>query len=440
MSSSQPLDAPRRTTWQVTLWSLAGLGLGFALGSALSALPGRFGGPLLTTLTAIGTLWMNALRAIAMPLAIGQMVCAMSRERSARSAGCIGGAVAIYVLLLLLGAALVLLAVPPILHWTPTDRAAAAALSQSAVAQSPTPAAPSAAPAGWGDMVANLMPRNLAQSAVNEEYLPLLVFAILFGIALRQVDPVKSAPVIRLFEGVTDALMVLVRWIIVCAPAAIFALAATFASTTGGRIIGIFGRVLVLECSLMLAYVALLYPLTRLAGGLSLRAFARAALGPQLVAVSTRSSLASLPALLAAGEQLLPSNPDPARIVLPLAVNMFKLNRTTTALCRLLVIWYFWSVPAQPGQLAVFLVTVILLSFSELGLPSFTRFRLVPAYLAAGCPLAAVMLFEMVEPISDVCMTLHNVTGDLAIAAIVTRWWGGAPRVQPMVEAEAPVS
>lgn len=440
MASANDAKQSRWGTWQGTVWSLAGLVAGVAVGSALGSPAGMHTGPVLGALSVIGTLWVNALRMVALPLAIGNTVCAMVRERTARTAGRMGGAVAIYVTLLLLGASIVLLVVPPILRATPVDRTAVKALSQTASAQARKLAGETSAAPGLGDMLVGLVPRNLMQSAVNEEFLRLLVFAILFGLALRQVSPDKGGTVIRFVEGFTEAMMVLVRWIIWCSPVAMFALAATFAAGSGARIVGILGQFILLECGLLLAFVLLLYPLTRLAGGLPFRAFASAALGPQMVAVSTRSSLAALPALLAAGEKMLPSNPEPARVVLPLAVGIFKVNRTTSALCRLLVILHFWSVPAHPSQIYAFLLTVILLSFSELGLPGGTQLRTLPAYLAAGCPIEAVILLEVLEPFSDICKTLLNVTGDLSVAAIVTRWSGRPVRERAMVAAGSPVS
>jgi DAACS family dicarboxylate/amino acid:cation (Na+ or H+) symporter len=97
-------------------------------------------------------------------------------------------------------------------------------------------------------------------------------------------------------------------------------------------------------------------------------------------------------------------------------------NRTTSGVCRLLVMLYFWGIPAAPAQIYIFLATIMLLSFSDLGVPGGTTFRTVPAYLAAGAPIEAIVLLEVFEPFSDICKTLLNVTGDLSIAAIVTRW------------------
>ncbi len=96
-----------------------------------------------------------------------------------------------------------------------------------------------------------------------------------------------------------------------------------------------------------------------------------------------------------------------------------------SALARLLIIVHFWSVPAGQTEIWVFIATIVLLSFTTPGVPGGTSYQSVPAFLAAGCPIEAVVLLEVFEPVSDICKTVLNVTGDLSIAAIVTRWWGG---------------
>jgi proton glutamate symport protein len=405
--------------WRATIWTMAALAGGVAAGSLFRSNPHH---PALAAIGGAGTLWMNSLRMIALPLAITNTIYAMLRDRSAKAAERIGAAMGVYLILLLLGAVLVISVLPSVLRATAVDHEAISALSQGAHAGARKAADPSKPAPTIGDMLVGFIPKNILQAAVNEEFLPLLVCAILFGLALRRVDPEKGQPVTRLVEGLTEAMMVLVRWIISCAPVGIFGLAAVFAANSGARIVGVLGRFVLYECSLMLVMIGLMYPIATLAGGVSLRRFASAAAGPQMVALSTRSSIAALPALLAAGEEMLPDNPEPSRALLPLAVSMFKVNRTTSGLCRLLVMLYFWGVPADPTKIFTFLASVVLLSFSDLGLPGGTNFRTVPAYLAAGCPIEAIVLLEVFEPFSDICKTVLNVTGDLSIAAIVSQW------------------
>ncbi len=419
---------PRWIERKMTLLSIAGLAAGAAFGGLLSASGAGRTSPVLPALQVCGTLWMNALRMVALPLALANVVCSMANTGTARAAGRIAGAIALYLVMLLFGAAVVWTVVPPIVHRASIDRDALLQMKAPASPESADGAKENGKSAGTpGDFVTALVPRNLARSAVNEEFLPLVIFAILFGLAMQRIDPENRSALTRMAAGLSQTLMVLVRWILWFAPVAMFALVATYTAATGSRLFGILGWFVLLECALMLAYLLLLYPVTVLAGGISLRTFAKAASGPQMVALSTRSSLAALPALLDAGDRMTP-NPETSRVLLPMAVNMFKVNRTTSALCRALVILYFWSVPASAAQIGAFLFTVILLSFSDLGLPGGTHYRTLPAYLALGCPIDAVILLETLEPLSDICKTVLNVTGDLSIAAIVTRWSGRSVR------------
>ncbi len=431
MSVGGKLKSGDKGTWLATVTSLGALAAGVAVGIALRGTQGTF----LSFLTGLGTLWISALRMVALPLAVFNTVRAMTQQRSSRAAGRVGGAIGIYIAYLLIGAALVLAILPPVLHRVTVDHGAIAKLSQGAVASSSKAANQKEGASTIGDLLTGLVPKNILQAAVNEDFLKLLVFAVLFGLALRRTKPETGGVVIRFVEGVTDTLLVLVRWIIAAAPVAMFALAVSFASNSGARIVGILGQFVVYECSLMLIFVALLYPLTSIAGGISLRRFSKAALGPQMVAISTRSSIAALPSLAAASEELLADNPGPARVVIPLSVSIFKVNRTISGLCRLLVMLYFWGVPADPGKIAIFLASIMIMSFSDLGIPGGgAPFRSVPAYLAAGAPIEAIILLEAFEPFSDLCKTLLNVTGDLSIAAIVTRW---SARPEPREQAIA---
>ena len=86
----------------------------------------------------------------------------------------------------------------------------------------------------------------------------------------------------------------------------------------------ILGRFVLLECCLMVSFVAFLYPLSMFAGGLSFRNLPPPRWVTQMVALSTRSSLAALPAMLTAAERMAPANQMPARAILPLAVNISR--------------------------------------------------------------------------------------------------------------------
>ncbi len=310
MAFGAEVKKTQSTKWRNTFWSLAALIVGGLTGSALAD-GDPHSNPLMSALGGIGTLWITALRMVALPLAISNLTCAMVRDRHTRAAGRIGGAVAIYVALLLLGAVIVLVTVPPILQGATVDRAAITATSKPAGLPAQQAGGVARGTQAAGDVIGGLLPSNLLDRVIGGSFFGILVFAALFGLALRHTSGETGGTVIRFAEGVTATLMILVRWITAVSPVAMFALAATFAASTGGMLAGILGQYVLLECVLMLAYALLLYPITAVAGSVPLRAFACAALGPQIVAVSTRSSLASLPSLLKAGEELLPADPEP---------------------------------------------------------------------------------------------------------------------------------
>jgi Na+/H+-dicarboxylate symporter len=196
------------------------------------------------------------------------------------------------------------------------------------------------------------------------------------------------------------------------------------------------GAFIVLVSALLLLATLLLYPVTALFGRISMRTFARAVAPAQLVAVSTRSSIASLPALIEGGTEHLRLPVTATGFVLPLTVAVFKVNRTISSTAKLLFIAHLYDIPLSVQTIVAFLATVILLSFSSVGVPDGgTAFATVPAYLAAGLPLEAVIVFEATTTIPDIFKTLLNVTGDMSAAAMLSRSRSGEVPEAELIEA-----
>jgi Na+/H+-dicarboxylate symporter len=267
----------------------------------------------------------------------------------------------------------------------------------------------------------------VVQAALDGEILPLLVFALLFGLAVRSLPDEQAAPTVGLFGAIADALLRLVRWILVATPVGVFALTYLLALRTGVEAAGLLGAFIVIQCAVMLIYGALLYPVTALASGVPIRRFARAVLPAQLVALSTRSSIASLPALVQGGRDRLGLSDSATGFVLPLSVSVFKVNRTLSAPMKLLFLAWMFGIDLSLAQIATFVATVILLSFAAVGLPGGgSAFKTLPAYLAAGMPIEGVVILEAADTIPDVIKTILNVTGDMSVATILDR-----PAVDP---------
>jgi Na+/H+-dicarboxylate symporter len=173
---------------------------------------------------------------------------------------------------------------------------------------------------------------------------------------------------------------------------------------------------------LILLFTLLLYPVTAVLGRTTVSTFARAVAPAQLVAVSTRSSAAALPALVEGGRRHMRLPASSTSFVLPLSVSLFKVNRSISSLVKLFFLAHIYGVQLRPGAVATFLATEMILSFGTAGVPlGGMSLKGLPAYFAAGVPVEGVLILDAVETIPDIFKTLLNVTGDMSVATLLSR-------------------
>ncbi|HYM28951.1 MAG TPA: cation:dicarboxylase symporter family transporter, partial [Steroidobacteraceae bacterium] len=147
----------------------------------------------------------------------------------------------------------------------------------------------------------------------------------------------------------------------------------------------------------------------------------RAALQPQLIAFSSSSSIAALPALVEAGERALAL---PARItgfVLPLAVSTFKVAAPVSWTVGALFVGWFYGIPLHAQALATVAFAAVFLAFAVPGVPRGAFILLAPLFVAIGLPPEGIGILIAVDALPDTFATALNVTGDLAAAALVAR-------------------
>ena len=138
--------------------------------------------------------------------------------------------------------------------------------------------------------------------------------------------------------------------------------------------------------------------------------------------------IAALPALVDGGRLHLGLPPAATGFLLPLSVSTFKVNRTISAVLKVLFLAHVFGITIGPARMAVFIATVVILSFTALGVPGGGgAFKTLPAYLAAGVPVEGIVILEAADAIPDIFKTLLNVTGDMAAATILTRGARTAP-------------
>lgn len=409
------------------------------MGLALGTVGHRAGLPLFDQLAKVveplGALWLAALQLALLPLIVSQLLSSIvgSSAEPGASVGKLGlRAILLFVVMLALAGILTAIITPPLLSFYRVDPTMVQSLAgMGKIANVP---AVEAASGDWSKR----LPTNLVESARKGEILPILIFAALFGAAVNRLRDEHRRPITQLVRGSAEAMMTVVRWILLGTPLGVFALTYISALHAGGRAAGMMGAFILLVCVELAFFIVLLYPVTAIAGRTSMREFARAAAPAQLVAISTLSSIAALPALVQGGTDHLRLPSRVTGFVVPLSVSIFKLNRTVSSTAKLLFLAYIYKVPLSAGTLAVFMATVILLSFGAVGVPQGGQaFTTLPAYLAAGIPVEGVILLEATSMAPDMLKTVLNVTGDMSVAAFLSRGSRAAAAVK--AEEEAPV-
>jgi len=410
---------------------LVALALGLALGLIVLAHPTPVLLKVVSVVEPIGTLWVNAIRMTVVPLVVSLLITGVASCSNMRVIRGIGWrALASFLGLLVLVAAVGLVIVPPLFAWFRMDPATIATLRGNAGVTVTTAAnTPS-----FGDWVASIVPTNPVKAASDGAMLPLVVFALAFALALLTLPTNRRDAVLTFFHGVGDAMLVIVRVIIDLAPIGVFALMLPVASRTGTAAAGALGYYVAVTAVAQMLIIFLLYPVAAFAGHVPLTRFVRAVFPPQAVAFSSSSSLASLPTLIDSSERKLRLPASVTGTVLPLAVSTFKVATPALWLVAAIFLGHLYGVRLAPTQLLAIALTGILASFSTPGVPHGWLLVISPLVVTMGIPAEGIGLLIAVDTIPDIFGTTLNVTADMVVAVAVSRNQLIADRVEPRVE------
>jgi len=419
----------------LTAQCMLGLLLGVLVGIALPQLPVD-SGPALGAAEAVVRLWTNAFRLVVTPLVMVQLFTAISLHRGSKGeAGRLGMLIPAVFATLLVLTALLSLAVTAGMLSIP----GLAGQRLEGVAGNLPTIFPGAAASGGSSWLDELVPPNLFAAAGTDSLLALMLFSLAFALAARRLAPERQRVLESAALAVRDTLFALVDWLVRVAPVVLLAFAVYAAATSGLAI----GEVLLDYTIIALVVYGLctlaLYPVASLAGGVSPLRFARALIPAQAIAVATRSSLATVPALLRGADDTLRLPPKISALVVPLGGALLKLSRAASAGAKLLFLAQLLGLQLSAGQVVVFTVTIILLSPSTQGVPRvISGQRSMPAYVAIGIPPEYVVLLGAANAVTDVLQTVLNSTGYLTSAVLVSRYAGQLePAPEPVARADA---
>lgn len=281
-------------------------------------------------------------------------------------------------------------------------------------------------------MVDMFLPRNLAQALVNFQLLPLIVFALLTGLAGTQLADSQRQRLEGGLQILADLMTRIVHYALWLAPVAVPAMVFSVLVRAGAEVLfALSSFVLICLAAMALHLFGLLSLMIRFLGRRSPWEFFRLARTVLVTAFSTSSSNATLPASLQAAREQFKLSPAVAGFVLPLGATM---NMSGTALyegCVVLFIAQVFGVPLGLAAQAALVLLAVLSAVAVAGIPGASLPLIAGLLFSFGVPPEGIGLIIGVDRLLDMARTTLNVAADLVTACIVdARWRDVSPTVQ----------
>ena len=374
----------------------------------------------------IGTIFLNALKMIIVPLILSSIVVGVAGIGSSGNLGTLGGKTLLFyasttTAAILLGLVLINATAPGYVDGEPAKELLAL----------DTPIEEIAAKVegkGVGDVAEvflRMVPPNIAQAAVEGQMLGIIFFAMLFGYFMTRLDNQYSEPLYKFWDGIFHVMMRMTEWIRKFAPIGVFGLgAATVAETSfqAARPLLVFSGTVLLALALH-AFVTLPL-LLRFVGRARPYKTLKGCAQPMLTAFSTASSSATLPVTMEAVEENIGVSNKGSSFVLPLGATV---NMNGTALYECAAAMFLaqaYGLELTFGIQFSIVVIALLTSIGVAGVPSASLVAIAIILGAIGLPLEALGILLVFDRILDMARTSINVWGDCTCATIVARLSG----------------
>jgi Na+/H+-dicarboxylate symporter len=256
---------------------------------------------------------------------------------------------------------------------------------------------------------------------ISGEMLKVVIFALIFGIALVNMNPKRSRPLIELMGSLQDVCMTIVKWAMLLAPLAVFGLMTKLTSQLGlDALLGTSIYVLTVLLGLGLLLLFYLF-IIFIVSGIHPKEFLTSARDVQLLAFSTSSSAAVMPLSIKTAEEKFKVRPSIAQFVVPIGATV---NMDGTALYQGIATVFLaqvFGVDLALTALLFLIVTIVGASIGSPATPGVGIVILAVALNAIGIPVAGIALILGVDRILDMCRTSINVTGDLTACILMNK-------------------
>jgi proton glutamate symport protein len=387
----------------------------------------------------VGEMFLRSLQMIAVPIVLASLIVGVSNLGNISKISRIGGkTITIYFITTTIAITIGLLAVNIVKpgKMLPLEVRDELMAKYSAQAELSAQRAEQVIDAGPLQPLVEMVPRNIFSAAAdNINLLQVVLFALLFGIALLQVPKDKSRPVIAFFDGLNDVIIKIIGFIMLLAPYGVFALIASLivdlAKDDPERIYAILLAELGYSATVifgLLMMLLVIYPiLFKLFTKVGYLDFFRGIRPAQLLAFSTSSSSATLPVTMKQVEEELQVSEEVSSFVLPLGATI---NMDGTSLYQSVAAVFIaqaMGMELSVGSQLTIVFTALLASIGSAGVPGAGMVMLVIVLEAIGIPAAGLALIVAPDRILDMCRTVVNITGDAAVTMVVASTEGELP-------------
>jgi Na+/H+-dicarboxylate symporter len=369
---------------------------------------------------AFGGLWLNTLRMTVVPLVVALLITGIaSVSDTASTGGLVTRAVFLFSGLIVFAAIYGIAATQGLLALWPVDREAAAAF----IASSGADRIEISEPPSFVAWLQGLAPANPVAAAAEDRVLQLVVFAVFFGFAVTKLPAPMRDQLVGFFRAVSEAMVVIVRWVLLAGPIGVFGLALGVGLRAGLDAAETLVQYVVIVSAATLGVTLIAWVLAVTWGRQPIGRFTAAMAPVWAIAASTQSSLASLPAMLDAALRGLRIPAHVADVTLPLAVAVFRFTSPVANLAVCFFIAHLYGVEPTWVQMAGAVIVAFGISIGSVGLPGQISFiaSIAPICMALGVPFDLLGILIAVEVIPDIFRTLGNVTGDVATTSILAR-------------------
>ncbi|MCA9216397.1 MAG: dicarboxylate/amino acid:cation symporter [Planctomycetales bacterium] len=414
--------------------------IGMILGIVFGILAVQLGWqkPVTDWIKPFGTIFINSLKLIAVPLIIASLIKGVSDLKDISKLSSMGGrTIALYLFTTVIAVSIGLLIVNIVGPGKSLTEETRTSLLEGfeGSAKAKIEAAESQKQQGPLQPLVDLVPDNIfAAASSNGNMLQVIFFVVFFGVGLILVEDQKSKPVKDFFDGLNEVILKLIDLIMLAAPYGVFALLTSLIVDTPSW--DIFAALMKYSICVLVGLAFMIfgfYPtMVRLLTGTRYGTFMRGISPAQMLAFSTSSSAATLPVTMERVEEHLGVHEEVASFVLPIGATV---NMDGTSLYQAVAAVFIaqaYGMDLSFNDQLNIVITATLASIGSAAVPGAGMVMLVIVLGAIGVPEAGLALIFAVDRVLDMCRTVANVTGDATVAMVVAKNVGklGDPHVK----------